>query len=451
MTVSLSQALLNILVVTIADLDISYSEIIDCSEQRSDELCVLRCDHIDICKDSTLNCRSNSPCLIECIEDSSCMTSHINSKLATDVTVICSQRESCKGMKNLTCGTGNCIIQCNDSTSCSDFEDVDISNAKSFECIADDYTHCPHTITHSNNAILSSLSSIESMDSIEIIQSINTMEIPMPEITKMSTTTAITTSIMDDKFILTDHDESMENDNTIALEVKCESTKSNNHERIGHIATNSMDMISVNDTKIIDNGSFLSSSSDQLWFIFAMIAILLCVLVAIICFVLIKTKKYMDSQRDKIMKLERFRIETQSKISMNEYQFDGDNEENKEENGHSMEYNDLFWRHFKSVHELSVTHQSMTDLSTINRSISDQSIIEDDEMEKNDEGFECYPNIENDEFVIEGHDEEGSNETLQDHIIHIPMENQEKRHLSFEITAVLDDNSDYSYDSNTIC
>eukprot|EP01083_Nonionella_stella_P294234 1000417_1 len=103
--------------------------------------CTLQCIEEDLCKGKTLACRPGDPCTIICHAKNSCSAgTKISGTDSLDVMVSCQGDSACKDNIDISCGTGNCKLQCNNSTSCENFGSIDVTNAKSFICIGN---YCP--------------------------------------------------------------------------------------------------------------------------------------------------------------------------------------------------------------------------------------------------------------------------------------------------------------------
>merc|ERR1719242_1995168 len=94
-------------------------------------------------KEQTLYCRAGDPCKVKCTGKSSCSSgTKIKGGKATDLTVKCGASDACKSDIDITCGSGDCVLKCDTNTACEDWGDIDVSDARSFECIGD----CPHKV-----------------------------------------------------------------------------------------------------------------------------------------------------------------------------------------------------------------------------------------------------------------------------------------------------------------
>merc|ERR1719410_495507 len=108
-------------------------------------VCILDCGQEDLCREQTLTCRPNDPCILKCDNKASCKSGTIiRGGHATDVTIVCGATDSCADDITIICGTGACKLECETPSSCTAFGTIDVSRARSFECIGD----CPLTLPY---------------------------------------------------------------------------------------------------------------------------------------------------------------------------------------------------------------------------------------------------------------------------------------------------------------
>merc|ERR1712176_113493 len=100
------------------------------------------CGREDICKEERLYCRAGTPCEILCDAKATCSSGTIlYADTATDVTLLCGAEDSCKDIR-VSCGTGDCKLECDGSKSCIDWGSIDVSSSTSWQCIG----NCPKNI-----------------------------------------------------------------------------------------------------------------------------------------------------------------------------------------------------------------------------------------------------------------------------------------------------------------
>ena len=101
------------------------------------------CSFDDICKGQSLICRPNDICYVQCSAKSSCSAgTTVYGNGATDVKVACLAQDACIDGGDIYCGSGDCFLTCQDSTSCIKLGTVHTTNtldgvttaARSFGC-----------------------------------------------------------------------------------------------------------------------------------------------------------------------------------------------------------------------------------------------------------------------------------------------------------------------------
>lgn len=93
----------------------------------------INCIGEDSCKSQTLICPTGLPCTITCEGKAACIDSEIVGFYSTDVTLICNGEDACKPTM-LSCGTGDCYIDCQLGFNVCSGIDVQTFGAKSFQC-----------------------------------------------------------------------------------------------------------------------------------------------------------------------------------------------------------------------------------------------------------------------------------------------------------------------------
>jgi len=148
------------------------NEIVVCEGQScacsNTKPCLIQCISPDACKDAVLQCPTDFDChlicadtacdkvqvtgpvannlIVECLGDSSCMNANFEGAEAFDVDITCDGIDSCKGAATyLTCGLGECNIQCTGEVSC-DAAQISVGITKSFICFGAS-APCPPNFT----------------------------------------------------------------------------------------------------------------------------------------------------------------------------------------------------------------------------------------------------------------------------------------------------------------
>jgi len=126
--------------------------------------CIIQCDTMDSCKDSTLICPRDYDCTVECGDHgcdkaavtgptgsnfdincygvSSCVDVAVESSMADNVNYVCSGKDSCKGAgTKVNCGSGRCNLQFTGEAS-GDSATINTNFAIGFKCEGR-YAPCP--------------------------------------------------------------------------------------------------------------------------------------------------------------------------------------------------------------------------------------------------------------------------------------------------------------------
>eukprot|EP01084_Bolivina_argentea_P024139 45034_1 len=111
-------------------LTIVYITHAQCINNTPGTICV-----IDGGSSSNPTCRNGDPCEINC-SMKECIDKTLDAQDATDVNIKCNGEDACKGNVYIICGTGDCLLYCNnDLTSCQDATIVNPNQrAHTFKC-----------------------------------------------------------------------------------------------------------------------------------------------------------------------------------------------------------------------------------------------------------------------------------------------------------------------------
>ena len=74
----------------------------------------MNCNGLESCASDVLSLGSGADVTINCGADSACLEMSLNAQSANNVVINCNGPEGCKAM-NIICGSGDCLVNCNDS------------------------------------------------------------------------------------------------------------------------------------------------------------------------------------------------------------------------------------------------------------------------------------------------------------------------------------------------
>ena len=74
----------------------------------------MNCDGDESCASTVISLGSGADVTINCGADSGCLEMQLNAQSANNVVINCDGPEACKAM-NIICGSGDCLINCNDA------------------------------------------------------------------------------------------------------------------------------------------------------------------------------------------------------------------------------------------------------------------------------------------------------------------------------------------------